>query len=163
MLSKRILLIILALTMTLLPGISAGSEQTYDAKSITTMSHPKILDILEDAKGKVVLINFFASWCEPCLIEVPTLMAIRQTTSEDKLLLIGISVDESMDDLLEYANKVKFNYPIHTADASIVRWARVSMIPHLIIFDKQGEVRRNAPGLVEEADLRALLQELMEK
>lgn len=162
LLRKRILLLTLALSLMLVPCAGAAAEN-QDANGMTGISLPELMKIIEGAKGKVVLLNYFATWCPPCKEEIPGLIAIRKDVPEDKLLLIGLSVDENMNDLRKYARKVGFNYPVRVADASVVRWAGVSGIPHLVIFDKQGTVQVNEAGLVEEKILRKFLQELMEQ
>ncbi|MDL2271634.1 TlpA family protein disulfide reductase [Desulfovibrio sp. OttesenSCG-928-I05] len=161
-LRKRILLLTLALSLLLVPCAGAAAEN-HDDNGMPEISLPELLSIVEGAKGKVVLLNYFATWCPPCKEEIPGLIAIRKDVPEDKLLLIGLSVDEDLNDLRKYARKIGFNYPVRVADASVVRWAGVSGIPHLVIFDKQGALQVNEAGLVEEKVLRAFLQELMEQ
>lgn len=129
--------------------------ELLDYKGLQTM--------LAANKGKVVAVNFFASWCPPCREEVPGLMRIRKDFSEDTLLLIGASLDDSDAKLQEYMDKTKFNYPIMKAGLDLAGAAGVTGIPHILIFDAQGEVAANQGGLVPEEDLRAFFTKLMEK
>lgn len=161
MFRKHIGMLTLAMLL-LLPGSSLGAGAD-GAKDISGIMLPELLEMVENAKGKTVLINFFATWCPPCREEIPELIAMRKDLPEDELLIIGLSVDEDMDALRAYAREVGFNYPVRTAGMDVVRWAGVSAIPHLVIFDKQGELQLNEPGLVPAEILKDFLRELMEQ
>lgn len=113
-------------------------------------------------KGKIVMINFFATWCPPCREEVPSLIRIREHYGKDRLLLIGASMDEDNDALKKYMAKAKINYPVKKAARDLVQAAGVGGIPHMLVFDGKGEVIGNAAGLVPEKDLRDFIDSHME-
>jgi len=112
--------------------------------------------------GKIVMINFFATWCPPCREEIPSLIRIRESYGKDKLLLIGASVDEDDGALKEYVAKAKINYPVKKAARDLVQIVGISSIPHMLVFDGKGEVVGNAPGLVPEKVLRDFIDLHME-
>ena len=118
---------------------------------------------IAESHGKMIVVNFFASWCPPCREEIPGLIALRKFFPENKLALIGVSVDEDMNALKNYAQKARFNYPIRMAMPDLLRGARISSIPHLCIFDKQGKLLVNIAGIVPEKVLRDFLREHLEK
>lgn len=142
-------------------GASVGAEKTR--QPLETLSFPALQTMLAANKGKVVVINFFATWCPPCREEIPGLIRIRKAFAEDKLLLIGASLDEDEDALHAYMDEVQFNYPIMKGGYDLAQAAGVSAIPHQLVFDAQGEVVANQPGYVSEEDLKAFLQPLLEK
>ena len=111
------------------------------------------------SKGKMVVVNFFASWCLPCREEIPGLIAIRSFFSSDRLAVLGVSVDEDMVALKNYAKKAQFNYPVRLGLPDLLRAARVSSIPHMSIFDKEGNLLVNEAGFVPEQVLRDFLTE----
>lgn len=113
-------------------------------------------------KGKVVAINFFATWCPPCLKEIPGLMRIRKAIGKEKLILIGVSVDKDESELRAFIAKTKFNYPVGRAGMDLAAAAGVSHIPHLLVFDAKGTVAANQPGYVAEEDLQTFIQGLLE-
>ena len=138
--------------------IAGNSSQ----KPLETLSLSALQPLLATNKGKVVVINFFATWCPPCREEIPGLINIRQSFSRDKVLLIGASLDEDEDALYTYMEATKFPYPIMKAGFDLLGAAGVQGIPHLLIFDAKGEVAANQGGLVSEADLRAFLERVLE-
>lgn len=122
----------------------------------------ELMKTLEHAKGKVVLINFFATWCPPCKEEIPHLMGIRKGIPEDKLVLIGVSVDEDIQELRKFAMKTRFNYPVYTGQGDLLAALELSAIPHMIIVDREGALCYSQPGLLPEALLRHNLNQLVE-
>jgi thiol-disulfide isomerase/thioredoxin len=66
---------------------------------------------LASFKGKVILLNFWATWCGPCRVEIPDLIAL-QTQYADELVVLGISVDDEADKMKPYAEDMKINYPL---------------------------------------------------
>lgn len=155
---QYILKIAVALSLVLalcVPGTAFAAE-------LETLSYPGLQKILAENKGKVVAVNFFASWCPPCREEIPGLINIRKSFGKDKLLLIGVSLDEDEKALKTFMKNMKFNYPITKSEQDLVEAAGVRGIPHLLVFDPKGEVAANESGFVQEDTLRKFLQDIME-
>ena len=153
---RRLLFLSLALGFLLTAG-------TAGAAGLETMTYPDLQKLVAESKGKVVVINFFASWCPPCREEVPGLINIRKSYGEDKLVLIGASVDEDEQALKKYMGEAEFNYPIMRSGADLTRAAGVRGIPHMLIFDAKGELAANEAGFVREDTLRRFLEKNMER
>ncbi|MCC8194365.1 MAG: TlpA family protein disulfide reductase [Deltaproteobacteria bacterium] len=132
------------------------------AASFETFTFDRLEELVKASKGKIVMVNFFATWCPPCREEIPSLIRIREEYGEDKLILIGASVDQDEDELRKYVAKTRFNYPVKKASDDLTRAAGVSGIPHMLVFDGNGEGIGNAAGLIPEADLREFLRSHME-
>ena len=147
------------LGMVLLLGAiaPAGAAEAFGKMSLADMKA-----LVAQSKGKVVVINFFATWCPPCREEIPGLMAIRKDIPENKLVLIGLSIDENPSDLVKFADKTKFNYPIKFAGQDLVKAVGLSAIPHMVIYDKEGKLLVSQAGLVQEDALRDFLKKAME-
>lgn len=143
-------------------GLLLAFAGTSFAAGLETMTYPDLRKLVAESKGKVVVVNFFASWCQPCREEVPGLVNIRKSYGEDKLVLIGASIDEDEQALKKYMGEAGFNYPIVRSGADLAMAAGVRGIPHMLIFDAKGELAANEAGFVPEDMLRRFLDKIME-
>lgn len=67
---------------------------------------------LSDYKGKVMVIDFWATWCPPCRKEIPGLISLYDAYKSRGLMVVGVSMDDSMPDIRKFAKKIGMNYPI---------------------------------------------------
>jgi cytochrome c biogenesis protein CcmG/thiol:disulfide interchange protein DsbE len=118
---------------------------------------------LASVRGKVVLLNFWATWCGPCRMEVPDLVAL-QTKYGDRLQVIGLVVDDEDEAAVrEFAKRYAINYPIAMATNEMrIRFGGVPALPTSFIIDAQGRVVQKHIGLRDpvlyETEIRSLLQ-----
>ena len=107
--------------------------------NITTIDGKKIH--LNNLKGKLVLIDFWATWCAPCMNEVPYIKEIRQKYPSDKLVIIGISQDHDLTKLKQVVNKKNMNWlQFFDKDRTINKLYGVEAYPTLILLDKSGKI-----------------------
>ena len=98
-------------------------------------------------KGKVVLINFWASWCEPCREEMPLIEAFYMKHKKDGFEVLAISMDNPRD--LAVARKILKNYSFisaHKSDLNLSSYGRIWRIPSTFVIDRQGLIIKD--GLV---------------
>jgi thiol-disulfide isomerase/thioredoxin len=117
---------------------------------------------LADARGKIILLNFWASWCGPCRAEVPDLVDL-QTRYKDRLQVIGLIVDDDdMDAIHQFVKDFGINYPVGVAPAELrVEYGGIPALPTSFILNAQGRVVQKHVGLRDpalyEIEIRALL------
>ncbi|MFZ0883188.1 MAG: TlpA disulfide reductase family protein [Candidatus Acidiferrales bacterium] len=113
-------------------------------------------------KGKVVLINFWATWCPPCRAEIPVLIDLANRY-KDRLQIVGVSVDEEdPQDVKKFAEHFGINYPIVMASPEIVaEYGGVAALPTLFVVNTDGKVVQKHQGLyapeLYETEVRLLL------
>jgi thiol-disulfide isomerase/thioredoxin len=98
---------------------------------------------LGNQHGKVVLIDFWATWCPPCVTEVPHIKAAYDKWHPRGFEIIGISLDDEKEDLLSFLNRNKMEWPQYF-DGGENRFARkfgIEEIPTMWLIDKQGKLR----------------------
>jgi len=103
---------------------------------------------LSDHKGKVVIIDFWATWCPPCRKGIPELVEMQQTYGSDKLVILGISVDQAEAGVVkDFASSYKINYPVLFYTPEVVAaYGGIEAIPTTFIVDKEGKVRQWVQG-----------------
>ena len=118
---------------------------------------------LADYKGKVLILNFWATWCGPCRAEIPDFIEAYKENKARGLEIIGVSVDRmTADKLLAFVEKAGINYPVALADRSIVgAYEPGEYIPATIVVDKKGVIRFRHVGQLEKADLVKLFNGLV--
>ena len=154
--SKLILITFFLLTFLLTSGASKdkdASETLETASSpydfeLTSIDEKSNIVRLSDLRGKIVLINFWATWCPYCIEEIPELIKIRNKYKKSELEIIGIALPRgnSRIQLLAFKNKYfkktnkKINYTIVTDNGTVARKYKVPGIPTNFLFDREGNL-----------------------
>jgi thiol-disulfide isomerase/thioredoxin len=104
-------------------------------------------------RGKAILIDFWASWCAPCLVEMPHLIAL-QDRYRPRLQVIGISMDDSAAAAKAVAGRFAFNYPLLLGDARLgERFGGILGLPVAILVGRDGKVRNVWRGEVPPTEI----------
>jgi cytochrome c biogenesis protein CcmG/thiol:disulfide interchange protein DsbE len=117
---------------------------------------------LSDYRGKVLFLNFWATWCPPCRAEIPDFVEVYKEYKNKGMEIIGLSVDEmSEEDLMAFVEKYEIDYPVAFATEKIVGdYEPGQYIPTTIIIDKQGKIRHRYVGLIRKEALIQYFQNL---
>ncbi|GAB4579430.1 MAG: hypothetical protein Fur0022_21680 [Anaerolineales bacterium] len=115
---------------------------------------------LEDFRGKVVLLNFWATWCGPCRVEMPTLESRHQQYPE-KLAVVGIDFDEPKENVAAFVKEFELTFTILLDPGGEIQNAyRVRGYPTTVFLDEDGIVQIVHIGIMSETQLDAYLQEM---
>ncbi len=164
---RNLLVILLFISTISLFGCSKNSDkiQSKETKIVTQNEQTVAVDenkapnfslvdtkgkkiSLSDYKGKVVIVDFWATWCPPCRRSVPDLIAI-QKKYEGKVVIIGISLDiETKGDVPGFIKNFGINYPVVYGTNKVVQeYGGIQAIPTSFIIDQKGDVVRKYIGL----------------
>ncbi len=119
---------------------------------------------LSDYKGKVILLDFWATWCGPCKVEIPWFVEFQQKYGATGLQVVGVSVDDTVDKLKPYVAQFKMNYPVlqglnhdDVQDAYGPMWG----IPVTAVISRDGKICAKHTGMGSkqsfESEIKALL------
>lgn len=147
-----IMLAMLTLSIGSSPAIAASED----------ISTAQLMDKIGAAKGKVVLVNFFAAFCPPCRKEIPGLIQIRKDFSEKDLVIIGIGVDETKAEMESFVAKIGINYPKYYGGNDVAYSFNIEAIPFNVIYDRSGKIVFSEAGLIQDRELRSMLTRIME-
>ncbi len=119
---------------------------------------------LSDFKGKVVILDFWATWCPPCRKGIPDLIELKNQYG-DKIAIIGISVDtDSKEEVVPFIQKMGINYPIAYSSPEVVQsFGGIDAIPTSFVVDKEGKIVDMHVGLVPKADFISVIDKLLNK
>ncbi|SMN12927.1 Thioredoxin family protein [Bathymodiolus heckerae thiotrophic gill symbiont] len=105
---------------------------------------------INNFKGKALLVNFWASWCKPCVKEIPSLIRLQQKLKDRGFVVITVNIGESHKQIKAFMQKVKFDFPImmDTQGKAIKDWG-VYAFPSNFLLDKNGVIRYAYLGALE--------------
>lgn len=118
---------------------------------------------LSSYRGKVVLLDFWATWCDPCRDEIPQFVELQQKYEKQGLQIVGVSMDDSIDPVRPFAEKLRINYPIVMGNAKIGElYGGVLGLPIAFMIGRDGRIYRKHIGAtnvtVFDTEIRHLLQ-----
>lgn len=146
------------------PGAAPAEAPTADAPTVQLLNEPvdvtpfTVTDLdgktisSADLKGKVVLVNFWATWCPPCRAEIPDLIAL-QNKYRDKLVVLGVSEDEiSPEEVKTFAKNQNVNYPVVMATPELTKiFKGVAALPTTFIVDRESRIQVRHVGMLNPA------------
>jgi thiol-disulfide isomerase/thioredoxin len=98
---------------------------------------------LSDFKGKVIILDFWATWCVPCKAEIPGFIGLQQKYAKRGLQVIGLSVDDSQPTAKKYADQMKMNYPVLLAEGKeeiLMAYDPIPSIPVSVVIGRDGKI-----------------------
>jgi len=152
--------IVVATALTLAAGAPPKVGDPAPAFSLRDLSG-QTLD-LASYRGKVVLIDFWATWCVPCREEIPHFVALQDKYRARGLVVIGISMDDTEPPVRAFYQKYGMNYPVAMGDAKLAdRFGGILGLPVAFLVDRGGRIARRHDGqtaaAVFEKEIVALL------
>ena len=120
---------------------------------------------LKDHQGRVVLVNFWATWCPPCNEETPDLVRLAGKYSSQGLDIVGVNMDEGASSAVQrFIAEYQVPYPVLLATSKTALPLRVEALPTTVLLDRHGRIAKTYEGAVREADFQAdILPLLLEK
>ncbi len=110
---------------------------------------------LSDYRGKAVVLNFWATWCPPCKIEMPWFVDLQKQYGKDGLVVLGIAMDDSdPQKIAEFAGEMGVNYPVLLGtDKVSLAYGDVEYLPTTFYLDRQGRIVSKAAGLISRDEI----------
>jgi cytochrome c biogenesis protein CcmG/thiol:disulfide interchange protein DsbE len=128
---------------TAIHGTGVGHAAPNFSRS--DLSHRKI--VLSSYRGKIVLLNFWATWCEPCLTEMPTFVEWQKQYGSGNFQLIGISMDDAAPEVIATVSRLKLNYPVLMGDEYLgAAYGGVLGLPVTFLIDRDGKIQARYQG-----------------
>lgn len=116
-----------------------------------------------DFKGKVVVLNFWATWCPPCRMEIPGFVDVQEKYEDQGVAIIGVSLDEAGPAVVrQFAEEMEINYPVVMGDPKIVgAFGGVRALPTTYFIDREGNLRNVHAGFLSQSALEKTIEPLL--
>lgn len=113
-----------------------------------------------DFAGKVVVVDFWATWCPPCREEIPAYIALQEKYRDKGLVIVGVSLDQGGPRVVkDFAGKMKINYPLVMGDEAVVdAFGGVEGIPTTFVIGRDGTIVHKKVGYASEAEMEAIIK-----
>jgi peroxiredoxin len=134
---------LLGAALAVCAGLSGGAASTSsNAPDFTLRTSDGRNLRLQELRGQVVMVNFWASWCAPCRVEMPHLNKLSDKYRASGFTLLGVNVDEDPRNALNAATKMGVKFPVLLdADKRVVKLYDVATMPSTVLIDRDGRMR----------------------
>ena len=170
---KKILLFGSIALMALAAGLFSQQQLAVATENAATatgvqFAYPDVQGQIQNAdrwRGKILVINFWASWCGPCLKEIPEFIALQREYADKNVQFIGIAIEDQAP-VADYLQRVAVNYPMLVAGDAGSNLARqwgniINAVPFTVIVNAQGQIVHRQPGELSRAQFIKLVEPLL--
>lgn len=151
----RRLLGVLGCLFTLLPPLvhAKGELKPYTGPDLPPFTLADLeggLHRLSDYRGQVVLVNFWATWCPPCVEEMPSMQQLKERLADEPFAILAVNMAETEGDIQTFLRKVQVDFPLlMDKEGEVVKAWRVFAFPTSFVLDSDGRIRYALYGALE--------------
>ena len=159
MLAKKRFLWVITLFIYLSLSLVARAADAPTTKGFVLEDTTGKKQSLAQYKGKWVIVNYWATWCPPCLEEVPDLVALYDSRKDKDVMILGVVFDyKNTSEVAEYVDDMLMSYPIVLGDDAVIKQiGRAEVMPTTYVYNPRGVLVKTKRGLVTRAYLEALM------
>jgi cytochrome c biogenesis protein CcmG/thiol:disulfide interchange protein DsbE len=151
-------MVLVALVLLSSPIAAGQGEQAPDF-SLKDLEGNNVT--LADYKGKVVFLNFWATWCPPCRQEIPDFIKAYEKHKDNGLVILGVAVSDRENSVRSFVEKNKISYPVAMGDEKIVQdYEPGQYIPTTIVIDRNGKIHDKHVGVMDMSQVEKIFKEL---
>jgi|SRR6516164_5337912 len=160
----KLMLLLLAAALGLNGSISAAAESKIQAPDWQLTDVEGKTMKLSDFRGKVVILDFWATWCPPCRAEIPGFVEIQKKYADKGFTMIGVSLDREGPSVVKpFIARFGMNYPVVMGNQKVAAdYGGITAIPTTFIIDRQGYIVAGYQGLTMQSIFESVIDGLLE-
>jgi cytochrome c biogenesis protein CcmG/thiol:disulfide interchange protein DsbE len=161
MLKNGVRVVVMMFVISLSFQFAAAQKQKAADFTLKTVDGKAIK--LSDYAGKIVLVNFWATWCPPCRQEIPDFVEVYHKNKDKGFVIIGIALDQDgWSAVTPFAKKINITYPLVLGTQEVVdAYGPIKYIPTTFIIDREGYIVNKRVGGIPKADLEEIVSNLL--
>lgn len=159
------------LSSTRVQATTADVSEPVAASLVAAKNDARIKDLdgrehsLSEWEGKILVVNFWATWCLPCVVEIPAFVKLQADLGARGLQFVGIALDDRAA-AAKFATEHAINYPVLVGDDDVARLMQglgnaIGALPYTVVFDRDGHIVHTQQGEWELAEARRILKPLL--
>jgi thiol-disulfide isomerase/thioredoxin len=164
--SRKTIVLISIITLALFAGCTSKDKDKQGATvaapdfTLQDVSGKKVR--LADLKGRVVMLEFWATWCPPCREEIPTLERLHKEYSGKGLTILAVSLDEGgWDEVKAFVAVRKITYTVLRGTEDVSTLYKIRLIPAMFLIDKEGNIKKQYMGGGSTEDVEQMIKALL--
>ena len=160
---KKFRILVLSAACLVLPCslVMAGNMPQFSLSEVTTG------EVVASSayQGKIVLVNFWATWCPPCREELPSLKSLQEKYGDEGFSVLGVSIDKGGKKIVSrFVRKMEINYPVVLADSSLGKgFGGFFGVPASFLIDRSGTVVKSYTGYVSHEQFEEDIQKILKR
>jgi thiol-disulfide isomerase/thioredoxin len=165
----RTALILLIAALSLVAGVAV--RNWWFEETTVPLPEPRLVDLagrahtLSEWQGKILILNFWATWCPPCREEMPDFDRLQRELGSDGVQFVGVALDDA-GAVRSFLEQHPVNYPILIGDDRTPAWSDSlgnthAVLPFSVLFDQNGQISHTQIGLFHPAEIRSRIQPLI--
>jgi thiol-disulfide isomerase/thioredoxin len=150
------------------PAEQVTTTPTYGGGELIDFTLPDVdgkKRSLHEWRGKVIVLNFWATWCPPCREEIPLFISLQKKHPSNDLQVIGVAID-TLNAVMVYRQSVRINYPILIGEDDALPLVaqygnRMGSLPFTVVIDRSGSIAVRKLGMFNQTELESLIDPLL--
>jgi thiol-disulfide isomerase/thioredoxin len=145
-------------------GQASGQQDVAPDFTLPRVNSSKVFQ-LSKQRGKVVLVDFWATWCPPCRMSIPHLIDLQKEHGGKNFTVVGVSLDQQSQVLPPFVTQWKMNYPVvNDSDGAVARaYGGIRSIPTGVLIDRHGKVITGFVGYHPKEEMEAMVEQALAK
>ena len=140
-------------TLTLIMSLFMAAVNLYAGDAVKKITFSELSALLESNRGKVVIVNLWATWCPPCRKEIPGFINLYNKYKDKGVEIIGIAFDENGEaSVPPFIKNMGINYPVYLEGKNVAQSYDLHAYPTTVIYDKNGKIVNKHVGYISEKE-----------